>query len=200
LYLQDYFRSLILLWTGAAPIVSTDKPDRLESLMNARTIDIAGLYIAEQSRLKRLVKRLVRNRTTAEDLVQQAFLKLMVQADHGDLANVPAYLAVTVRNLALNHMRNTALRAEVELADGELYALPDTRPSPEMTVLYRSELRRVLQAVATLPPRRREAFILHKFEGLTYDEIAVRQGVSRNTVITQIVSALADLDRRLGRQ
>jgi len=41
---------------------------------------------------------------------------------------------------------------------------------------------------------------LHKFEELTYDEIAARQGISRNTVITQIVGALADLDRRLERK
>ena len=67
-------------------------------------------------------------------------------------------------------------------------------------MIDRCELRRVLEAVATLPLRRRQAFVLHKFEGLSYDEIAARQGVSRNTVITQIVSALADLDRRLGQK
>jgi RNA polymerase sigma-70 factor (ECF subfamily) len=168
--------------------------------MSARAIDIAVLYAAERGRLKRLVKRLVQNRTTAEDLVQQAFVKLMDNAERGDVADIPAYLAVTARNLALNHIRNTSLRGEVALPDADFNAVADARPSPEMTVIYRSELRRVLQAVATLPPRRRQAFVLHKFEGLTYDEIAARQGVSRNTVITQIVSALADLDRRLGRQ
>lgn len=163
---------------------STDKAGRLESLMTARAIDIAGLYIAEQSRLNRLVKRLVRNRTTAEDLVRLAFLKLMDQAEQGDLANVPAYLAVTARNLAFNHMRNTALRAEIDLADADPHALADARPSPEMIVLYRSELRRVLEAVATLPPRRREAFILHKFEGLTDDEIALQHGYLPDRVCT----------------
>lgn len=165
--------------------------------MSARTIDIAGLYAAEQGRLKQLVKRVVRSRTTAEDLVHQAFLKLIDKADHGNVADVPAYLATTVRHLALNHVRNIARRSEVELPDSEFHAIADTRPSPEMATIYRCELRRVLQAVAALPPRRREAFILHKFDGLTYDEIAVRQAVSRCTVITQIVSALADLDRYL---
>ncbi len=168
--------------------------------MSARAINIADLYAAEQGRLQRLVKRLVRNKTTADDLVQQAFVKLMDNAEHGNVADIPAYLATTARNLALNHIRNTSLRAEVELPEADFLAIADTRPSPEMAAIYRCELRRVIQAVATLPPRRREAFILHKFEDLTYDEIAVRQGVSRNTVITQIVSALADLDRRLGRK
>lgn len=163
--------------------------------MRTRTIDWASLYATEQGRLTRLVKRIVGSRATADDLVQQAFLKLMAGTDCTEVANCPAYLACTARNLALNHLRNTARRAEVDLADA--HAIADPCPSPEMAAIVRCELRRVLKAVAALPPRRRDAFILSKFEGLSYDEIAARQGVSRNTVITQIVSALADLDRRL---
>lgn len=167
--------------------------------MSAHASDIAGLYAAEQGRLKRLVKRLVRSRTTAEDLVQQAFVKLIDNADHGNVADIPGYLAATARNLALNHIRDVARRSEVELPQADLHAIADARPSPEMAAIYRCELRRVLEAVAALSPRKREAFVLHKFDGLTYDEVATRQGVSRATVISQIVSVLADLDRRLTR-
>jgi RNA polymerase sigma factor (sigma-70 family) len=165
--------------------------------MGVRTIDLASLYASEQGRLKKLVRRLVGSKATAEDLVHQAFLKLMANVDCGDLVNCPAYLTCTARNLALNHLRDRSRRAEVGLPEGEFHALADSRPSPEMTAIFRCELRRVLKAVAALPPRRREAFVLNKFEGLSYDEIAARQGVSRNTVISQIVGALADLDRRL---
>jgi RNA polymerase sigma factor (sigma-70 family) len=165
--------------------------------MGARTIDLAGLYASEQGRLKRLVKRLVGSKATAEDVVQQAFVNLMASVECGDLVNCPAYLTCTARNLALNHLRNTSRRSEVDLAAEDLDAIVDPRPSPEATMMHRCELRRVLRAVAALPPRRREAFILNKFEGLSYDQIAARQGVSRNTVISQIVGALADLHRRL---
>lgn len=165
--------------------------------MSARAIDIAGLYAAERGRLKRLVRCMVRSRTTAEDLVQQAFVKLIDNADRGNVSDIPGYLATTARNLALNHIRDVARRSEVELQEADLHAIADARPSPEMATIYRCELRRVLQAVAALSPRKRDAFVLPKFDGLTYDEIAARQGVSRATVISQIVSALADLDRRL---
>lgn len=167
--------------------------------MTARASDIAGLYAAEQGRLKRLVKRVVRSRTTAEDLVQQAFVKLIDNVDRGNVADIPGYLAATARNLALNHIRDVARRSEVELSEADFHAIADARPSPEMAAIYRCELRRVLEAVAALSPRKREAFVLHKFDGLTYDEVATRQGVSRATVISQIVSVLADLDRRLTR-
>jgi RNA polymerase sigma factor (sigma-70 family) len=165
--------------------------------MSARTIDLAGLYASEQGRLKRLVKRLVGSKATAEDVVHQAFVNLMARPECGDLVNCPAYLTCTARNLALNHLRDTSRRSEVDLAAEALDAVADPRPSPEVTTMFRCELRRVLRAVAALPPRRREAFILNKFEGMSYDQIAARQGVSRNTVISQIVGALADLHGRL---
>lgn len=165
--------------------------------MSVQTIDLASLYASEHGRLKRLVKRLVGSKATAEDLVHQAFVKLIGSAECGDLANCPAYLTCTARNLALNHLRDRSRRSEVDLPEADFKAIADSRPSPEMTAIFRCELRRVLRAVATLPPRRREAFVLNKFEGLSYDQIAAHQGVSRNTVVSQIVAALADLDRCL---
>ncbi|MBN9081458.1 MAG: RNA polymerase subunit sigma-70 [Rhizobiales bacterium 62-17] len=166
--------------------------------MSVRAIDIAYLYASERGRLRQLVRRFVDNRATADDLVQQAFEKLLRVADARSIDNCPAYLTCTVRNLALNHLRDQARHAEVVVADIELHGMADASPSPETTAIYRCELRRVLAAVAALPPRRREAFVLNKFEGMSYDEIAARLGISRNTVISHIVIALADLDRQLG--
>lgn len=168
--------------------------------MSVTAIDIAGLYTSEQGRLRRLVNRLVCNKAAAEDLVQQSFVKLIAAAECGNLENCPAYLTCAARNLALNHIRDLQRRGETNLPDAELLAIPDARPSPEESAIFRCELRRMLKAVAALPPRRREAFVLNKFEGMSYDEIAERQGVSRNTVISHIVIALADIDRQIGRK
>lgn len=165
--------------------------------MSAHVLELAEIYASEHGRLKRIVKRLVGSKATAEDLVHQAFLKLIMQAEAGAPDNCPAYLTSAVRNLALNHLRDTMRKSEVALTESDFHAIVDTAPTPEANALYRSELRRVLHAVAALPARRREAFVLNRFEGLSYDEIAVRQGISRNTVISQIVSALAELNRSL---
>lgn len=164
------------------------------------TLDWAGLYAAEQGRLRRLLGRLVGSSTgAAEDLLQQTFLNVLTRTREGDLACGAAYLTTTARNLALNHLRDARRRNLVDIGEEAFQAIPDGRPSPEMEALFRAELRRVLEAIAALPPRRREAFVLHRFEGLSHDQIAARQGISRNTVISQIVAALAELDRRLGR-
>lgn len=145
-----------------------------------------------------LALRLVRNHATAEDLVQQAFVNIFrLGKSSGSVDS--AYAARAVRNLALNHLRDMRRRGYFHVSDAEFERIADPRPSPEMAAIYRSELRRLLEAVAGLPHRRREAFLACKIEGLSYDEVAVRFGVSRNTVISHVAAAMVDLDRRLQR-
>lgn len=163
--------------------------------MTARLVHVSLLYQAEQGRLRSFARKLVGNHAAAEDVVQQAFTNLLARIDQTQ-PNA-AYAARAVRNLALNHLRDARRRGEMGLAEGELERIADEQPTPEAVALYRSELRLLLEAVAALPPRRRQAFVLNRLEGLSYDEVAKRMGISRNTVITQIVAALAELDQRL---
>lgn len=166
--------------------------------MIARLLDVEKLYLNEHGRLRALVRRILRNPSAADDLVQQAFVNILARL-HNDAASAnPAYVRAAVRNLALNHLRDMKKRSELEIAGIEVDDVADLRPTPEIIVLYRSELRRLLSAIAALPPRRREAFVLNRIEGLSYDEIAERMHISRNTVISSIVNAMAELDRKLG--
>ena len=164
--------------------------------MSTRALDIARLYEKEQGRLRAFVRRIVGNPAAADDVVQQVFANILGRQEQTPSPSA-AYVMQAVRNLALNHLRDTRRRGDIEQAGLDLELIADAGPSPETVAVYRSELRRLLEAIAALPPRRREAFVLNRIEGLSYDEVASRMGISRNTVITQIVSALAELDRRL---
>ena len=164
--------------------------------MTLQTCPLTHLYRAEHDRQCLRARRLVGS--AAEDVVQHAFANILGRGGSAALANPSAaYLTRAVRNIALNHLRGLRRRAAVEIEGAEIEALADLSPSPEMVTLYRTELRRLLEAIARLPERRRQAFVLSRIEGLSHAEVAVRMGLSRNTVITHLVLALAELDRTL---
>ena len=67
-------------------------------------------------------------------------------------------------------------------------------------MLYRSEYARVLRVIDGLPPRCREVFVLCRFEELSHAEIARRLDISRNTVVSHMMSALAAIEREMDRE
>lgn len=154
---------------------------------------IADIYSAERTKLLGNVRRMLRDGQCAEDIVQQAFANLI--GSNGDVRCPSAYVNRAVRNLVYNLVRDEKRRRLVEVDGLDTERIVDERATPEQIAAARSELRLVLEAISKLPHRRREAFLMCRFEGLRYDEIARRMGVSRNTVITQVVTALTDLDR-----
>lgn len=156
------------------------------------------LYDSERSRIRRLVGRIVGNASSADDIVQDAFSRLIQASRNTQIDEPAAYLTRAARNLALNHLRHLRQGIEVSVDEQIYNAIADGRASPETELLYRQELRRLLVALASLPTRRREIFILHRFDGATYSEIATRFGLSRRTVINHVFNALDDLDLALG--
>lgn len=166
--------------------------------MSVSVIELTRVFASERSRLMRLVQRIVGNWAVAEELIQDTYVNVISRNGTGSGIDQPEhYLARAARNLALNHVRHRQQGVEIEMKEETRGLIADTAPSPERICLYRGELRHLLSVLALLTPRRRQVFALHKFEGLSYDEIARKLDISRNTVMVQMVNALADLDRRL---
>jgi RNA polymerase sigma factor (sigma-70 family) len=132
----------------------------------------------------------------AEDLMHDAFVRLLRQPE-GKVTEAEAWLTRVVKNLAINRLRREGLGVVKAVAPEEIDNIARNDLSTEHELIARESLHLCLKAIMALPPRRREIFILHRFQGLTYDGIAERLGISRNTVMVQIVNALADLHREL---
>ena len=130
------------------------------------------------------LRRYFRKRAPAhevDDLVQNFFLKMQARSAAEPVADIERYLfriAATVlidghREDPLHLRRHEALHEGIEPID----AL-----SPERILLGAEALDRIMAVLQALPPRTSEAFILHRFEEMTYREIARRMGVSVRTV------------------
>lgn len=133
---------------------------------------------------------------TGEDVVQETFFRLWRHRRGLKLSgSLRALLYTLTRNAAVDERRRSARRA----ATATVARAPESSPSP-LDAAAAAELAHAAEsAVASLPARRREAFMLARLEGLTHREVAAAMGVSPQTVANQISAAMATLRSDLGR-
>jgi RNA polymerase sigma-70 factor (sigma-E family) len=153
---------------------------------------IVALFRQEASSLVRLTRLFVDDRNAAEDLVQEAFIRLS-RSTHRieDPAKAPAYLRSIVLNLARDHNRRGLVSLRHHLPEDDQAAVED-----EITL--REDQQRVIEALRDLPHRQRDCLVLRYYDELGIDDIAETLGISRNSVKTHLGRGLAALERRLG--
>jgi RNA polymerase sigma factor (sigma-70 family) len=147
--------------------------------------------------LLNFLTRKVNDRDIAADLVQESFVRIYAAQQAGQAVRNPrALLYRTARNLVVDQHRRTGVRREVspltndeDVPDLDAIAGP-TALEPDTILASREGLAAVLSTIDQLPPRCREAFILYKFDGLSYAEIAMQMGISVRTVEMQLQIAM----------
>lgn len=116
----------------------------------------------------------------AEDLAQEAYVRLV--GKDVQIRNPQAFLARVALNAARDQARRRAARPT--LISEDAVPLPASTADQDQALLLK-------QVVLSLPPRLRETFVLSRFAGLSYEEIAARLGISVKTVEKRITQALA---------
>lgn len=152
---------------------------------------VASLYEEHFGELSRFLTRHVGCRELAADLLHELFLRLLANERAAtDIRHPRGFLFRCARNLATEaasspHWRDAVpaedLPAEAEGAD---WLCPERQTGDKQT------LDRLLATVMRLPPRCRDAFVLHKFDGLSYAEVAERMGISVGAVEKHMMRAL----------
>lgn len=155
------------------------------------------LFAALESPLLNYARRLVGDFSIAEDLVQEAFMKL--HAQFNDVREPRRWLYRTVHNLAVNHLRqagkivplNPPPRDDAP-ADHEP---ADPKPLPDEEILRLEGVGQVRLSLKTLDEREREIIYLKFDEGLSYKAISARTGLSVGHVgylLHHALKAIAD--------
>jgi RNA polymerase sigma-70 factor (sigma-E family) len=163
----------------------------------ATAIDADALVIAlfeqEGQSLVRLARIFVDDRNAAEDLVQEAFIRLARTAHRiQDQSKAAAYLRSIVLNLARDNNRRGLVSLRHHLPQDE------RRASTEDEIELEEDKQQVIDALRELPHRQRTALVLRYYEELGIDEIAAAMGISRNSVKTHLTRGLTALEQRLG--
>lgn len=157
---------------------------------------VVRLFELEGRSLVRLARLFVDDREAAEDIVQEAFLRLARHAGRiDDVDRAPAYLRSIVLNLARDHNRRGLVSLRHHATRGREVDVADHT----VDELVRSEEHgRVLDAVRRLPQRQRDCITLRYFEECSIEATAATLGISVNSVKTHLQRAMAALDRTLG--
>jgi RNA polymerase sigma-70 factor (ECF subfamily) len=165
-----------------------------------RTQFIAALYQRHRRSLLWYLTRLLPNRADAEEIAQEAFVRLLGAAHlETDLGRARNYLFATATNLARDNYRRRSARGEgahVALEDLQLEA---DEPLPECCLDAERGCRIIASALHSLQPRPRQAFLMYVQDELTYERIALTLGVSKKTVERDIALTIALCRSRLAR-
>lgn len=155
---------------------------------------VVGLFRAEGSSLVRLARLFVDDRNAAEDLVQEAFIRLARSAGRiREPDKAAAYLRSIVLNLARDHNRRglVSLRHQLPFVDAPVAAADED-------LNLREDQREVLDALRELPRQQRNCVVLRHLEERGITEIAQTLGISENSVKTHLKRGMAALAARLG--
>ncbi|WP_158255963.1 MULTISPECIES: RNA polymerase sigma factor [unclassified Brevundimonas] len=133
----------------------------------------------------------------AADLAQDACLKLVETAGR-EPVKAPAHLLYRLaRNLVIDRLRHRALTSRLMRPEESYDQHPCAAPDPERVLLANERLRRALKVIDAMPDRRREAFLMHRIDGLSYVEIARAMGVGIKAVEKHLSSAMLELTQKM---
>ena len=174
------------------------------------------LVARHEKRVWNFLRRFVRDATTAEDLLQEVFLRVIKSADEWrGAAKFSTWLYTIARNLCVDHARRAVHRDAASL-DGPAHAgadadatlhdrIPSTGPGAEALVADREARVKIDRAIAALPPDQREVFLMREVMEMPFAEIAIAVGASEPTVksrmryaLEKLRAALVDLGRDAG--
>lgn len=168
--------------------------------------DLLAAYLERRPALVRSFAARTGSAERAEDVVQDLYVRLQgfSEAQAAEVRNPAAFLYRIGGNLLLDSLRSdrrTAARDKAWTEDaGESVGSVTIhdRPSPEDAAWARLKLDRVSRALEGVPPKAREAFRLHRLDGLTHGQIAERLGVSVSSVEKYLSTVLAHLLKEVG--
>lgn len=177
-------------FVGAGPAVSHGARGVVGGSIALTHTQIANLFHQYREELTRRLVGMVRSHETAADLVQDTYVRLLRLGDQQAVEQPRALLHRIAANLAIDHLRKE--KHPVHAADGldAAMAVPSQAPSPERELLSKQRFRVLLQTIDRLPPRTREAFLLCRVYGYSYQEIATRMSISESAVEKLLMRAL----------
>ena len=167
----------------------------IDQIVARDEIAVGTLYDRHHRLLYGLIRRILRDRSEAEEVLQEVFVQVWLRAQTYNVAlGSPAGWMVRIaRNRAIDRLRSNTVRVRAV----ESAPLPDGPDSPESTACLSEQQRAVARALGALPADQRDLIEQAYFLGLTQSELAERHKLPLGTVKTRIRTGMLALRQLL---
>jgi len=148
-----------------------------------------------ESTLMQYLRHNWRDRSGVDDLLQDVYMRVFEAAQKQLPEKTKPFVFTTARNLLVSRVREQQIVPFEAVADLDALDVAIDMPDAERSVIARDDLRRLRDAIDTLPTRYRDVVILRRIENLSRSEIALRLNISEPSVSVYLsagMSALAD--------
>ncbi|MBB4597792.1 RNA polymerase sigma factor [Xanthomonas arboricola] len=171
----------------------------MPAIDSQRAAWLATQVLPHEPALRRWLRKHAPGNVDCDDVIQETYAILAGLGEVGHIANPRAYLFTAAQSVLLQQVRRARIVSIESVAEIERLDITQDERSPERHAIAGQELRRIGEALAALPDKCRQVFLLRKVDGLSQREIAARLGISENTVEKHIVKGLRLLMARMGR-
>ena len=162
-------------------------------------------YLVDRHRapIAHFVYRMVHDRAIAEELTQEVFFRVYrARASYVPTAKFTTWLFRIASHLALNSLRDSRHERGRESLDlereyGSTLQLPDFNPTVEQRLLLHVQLQEVRNAILALPSNQRSAVIMHKYQEMSYEQIAAALQCSESATKSLLFRAYERLRHQL---
>ena len=164
--------------------------------------DFERLFFQFYSVLCRIAHGYIHNTTIVEEIVSDVFVKLWNNRSTIVIhTSIKDYLFKSVRNICIDHLRAEKKQSQqtTYIDDNEISCttLADLGENPLDYIVSSETEQRIMKAINELPERYQQAFKLRIFDELSYEEIAEKMGVTKNTVKSNLREAKSGLREKL---
>ncbi len=162
--------------------------------------DTSDIFMEHRGSLIAYATTIVGSRAQAEDLVQEAWVRLEEAAQQRFVSEPLAYLYKIIRNLATDGQRDGARERRLleQGSEGPVALSGTPSASPETIALYKDELRALDDALSELPKRTRIAVEMHRLGGYKLREIAAFLNISLPLAHRLVAEGLEHCRNRMG--
>ena len=162
---------------------------------------VAGFVASHGEQLLRFLRARVANTADVPDIAQEVYLRMLRIPNADSIRSPEAYFFTVARHVLQQYtLKASATTRPVELTDALLSTVTAPDANPVLEVHAQQCLEQVERALEELTPKARATFVLHRHDGLSLEEIAVRLEISISMVKKYLMNALLHLRQGLDKQ